>query len=128
MRKKILSVISVLTCVVMLAGCGKKTLEKKVSSSELKQMNEQASAMIANNSEFKDCKIEINGNDLVYKYWFSFELSDAQVSALEKSAGSLESQAKTLKSQLEKNYNLSNITVSYIYYDVNDKEVFKAGV
>ena len=128
MRKKILSVISVLTCVVMLDGCGKKTLEKKVSSSELKQMNEQASAMIANNSEFKDCKIEINGNDLVYKYWFSFELSDAQVEALKTSASSLESQAETLKKNLEKSYNLSGITVSYVYYDVNDKEIFKAGV
>ena len=28
MRKKILSVFSVLVCVVMLVGCGKKTLEK----------------------------------------------------------------------------------------------------
>ena len=128
MRKKILSVFSVLVCVVMLVGCGKKTLEKKVSSSELKQMNEQAHNMIQSNSEFKDCKIEIIGNELIYEYWFSFELTDAQVDSLKKSASQLESQAKTLKSQLEKNYNLSNITVSYIYYDVNDKEVFKAGV
>ncbi|MBR6255247.1 MAG: hypothetical protein IKR22_07465, partial [Clostridiales bacterium] len=105
-----------------------KTLQDMISDAELKQMNEQAHNMIQSNSEFKDCKIEIIGNELIYEYWFSFELTDAQVDSLKKSASQLESQANTLKGQLEKQYGLDSLQITYVYFDCNDKEVFRAGV
>lgn len=126
MRKKIISVFTALLCVGMLAGCGKKTLEQKLGKSQLKEMNDEAyNTYVKNGTDYKDIKIEVEGNNLYYKYWYNFELTDDMIAYLEKNSASIKSQIEPLKNNIKKECGVKPEKISYIFYDVNDEEVLR---
>jgi len=126
MRKKILNVVAILMCVFMLAGCGAKTIEKKYSSSDLKKMNEQAyDTYVKGSSYYKDVKIEIEGNHIIYKLYYKMDLDDDQIAQLKTSleGSGLQAQIDSLKDQFKKECGIRPDKISYTYYTNDDKEI-----
>lgn len=125
MRKKIISVFTVLMCAFMLVGC-KNTIEKKYSKKQIQEMNDQAyEQYVKGSSDYKDVKIEIKGNVIYYKYWFNYELDDSQIAILEAGEDSLKKQIPSIKDGIKKDCGIKPEKISYIFYDVNDEEVFR---
>ena len=125
MRKVAVSVLVVIMCIFMFTGCGGgKTIEQQVSQAQLAQLNEEVKNVPMFSTTFKDAKIEIEGNHVIYKYWYKMDLDDTQVAALKSTLESsgLDSQADTLKEQFNKDYHVSDSSVSFIYY-TNDNRV-----
>ena len=76
MRKRILAVLMAVLCVFMLAGCAKKTLEKKIKKDDLKKLNDEAYAQyVQTNPLIRDIKVEIEKNNLYYKCYLARELT-----------------------------------------------------
>ena len=126
MRKKITSVVAVFMALFVFVGCGKKTLEQKVSKDELKAMNDSAYNMyVKNSTTYKDVKIEIEKNNITYKLYYAMDLTDdqkAEVKSSIESSGLKESIAD-LKDQFEKDVGIRPDKVTYIYYGNDDEEI-----
>ncbi|MBP5416742.1 MAG: hypothetical protein J6Y58_04365 [Clostridiales bacterium] len=130
MRKRIIAFVSVIMCAMMFAGC-KNTLEKKVSKKELKEMNDQAyEQYVKNDDSIKDIKIEIKGNEVIYKYYFNMELSEDQIALMQKNVESASNKkmVENIRDGLADAYKLKDVTVTYIYYDINDEEIARLSV
>ena len=154
MRKAAVSVLVVIMCIFMFTGCGGgKTIEQQVSQAQLAQLNEEVKNVPMFSTTFKDAKIEIEGNHVIYKYWYKMDLDDTEhgekevkkesivrpekIEAMKEtdipvkkentekkdfSQSGLDSQADTLKEQFNKDYHVSDSSVSFIYY-TNDNRV-----
>ena len=105
-----------------------RTLEDAISPDELKMMNDQAQkTYVQNDSSMKDLKIEVKGNELIYTYYFNQEFDDATAQQMQKAidTDANKQMIKNLKGSIEAQYNVSGITITYVYCDKNGKEVAK---
>lgn len=125
MRKAAVSVLVVIMCIFMFTGCGNgKTIEQQISQAQLIKLNEEIKNVPMFSTTFKDAKIEIEGNHVMYKYYYKMDLDEAQFAAVKSSLenSGLDSQVETLKKQFNKDYHVSDSSVSFIYY-TNDGRV-----
>lgn len=128
MRKKVVSVIAVLLCLTMVAGCGKKkkTLEKEITEDELKMLNTQYYlSTVKEGSDFKSVKFEIEDNHLIYKYWFSYTVSDEDALGMQMNGLAMKSEIDKVKDGFEKDFGIRPELISYIYYNPDGKELFR---
>ena len=105
-----------------------KTLEEAISPDELKMMNDQAQKQyVQNDSSMKDLTIEVEGNELIYTYYFNQEFDDATAQLMQKSidTDANKKMIENLKGSIEAQYNVSDITITYVYCDKNGKEIAK---
>lgn len=126
MRKAAVSVLVVFMCIFMFTGCGGgKTIEQQISQTQLTKLNEEIKNVPMFSTTFKDAKIEIEGNHVMYKYYYKMDLDEAQIAAVKSSLenSGLDSQAETLKKQFNKDYHVSDASVSYIYYTSDGKVI-----
>ncbi len=128
MRKRVVSVIAVLLCLTMVAGCGKKkkTLEKEITEDELKMLNTQYYlSTVKEGSDFKSVKFEIEDNHLIYKYWFSYTVSDEDALGMQMNGLAMKSEIDKVKDGFEKDFGIRPELISYIYYNPDGKELFR---
>ena len=128
MRKKVVSVIAVLLCLTMVAGCGKKkkTLEKEITEDELKMLNTQYYlSTVKEGSDFKSVKFGIEDNHLIYKYWFSYTVSDEDALGMQMNGLAMKSEIDKVKDGFEKDFGIRPELISYIYYNPDGKELFR---
>ncbi|HBZ77516.1 MAG TPA: hypothetical protein DEO39_02265 [Clostridiales bacterium] len=91
-------------------------------------MNDQAQKQyVQNDSSMKDLTIEVEGNELIYTYYFNQEFDDATAQLMQKSidTDANKKMIENLKGSIEAQYNVSDITITYIYCDKNGKEIAK---
>ena len=124
MRKAAASVLVVFMCIFMFAGCGGgKTIEQQISQAQLTKLNEEIKNVPLFSTTFKDAKIEIEGNHVIYKYYYKMDMDEIQIAAVKSSLESsgLDSQAESLKKQFNKDYHVSDSSVSFIYYTSDNR-------
>ena len=122
MRKAVVSFVCVVMCLFMFAGCGGKTIEDKVSQSQLNKMCEEFKSDPSFSQTFKDIKIELDGNHVTYKYYFKMEMDDSQIDQMKTQlAGSgLQGQIDGLKDSFKKDCGIRPDMISFSYYDGNN--------
>ena len=122
MRKRILAVLMAVLCVFMLAGCAKKTLEKKIKKDDLKKLNDEAYAQyVQTNPLIRDIKVEIEGNNLYYKCYLARELTSNELMDMQIGSSDLIDFIFQLKDGIEKETGIRPEKIGYYYYDVNDE-------
>lgn len=126
MRKAAVSVLVVFMCIFMFTGCigGGLTLEQRISSSQLEELNKEIKNVPLFSTTFKDAKVEVEGNHVTYKYYYKMDLNAEQVAAVKSSLESsgLDKEIEKLKASIKKDYGISDSTITYIYYN-NDGSV-----
>jgi hypothetical protein len=128
MRKRVLAVIASVLCLAMVAGCGKKkkTLEKEITEDELKMLNTQYYlSTVKEGSDFKSVKFEIEDNHLIYKYWFSYTVSDEDALGMQMNGLAMKSEIEKVKDGFENDFGIRPELISYIYYNPDGKELFR---
>lgn len=124
MRKRVLAVFVSLLCVFMLAGCAKKTLEKKISKSDLKELNDNAyEQYVKTNPLFRDIKVEIDGNNLYYKCYLARDLTSDEIMDMQIGSSDLIDFIFQLKDGIEKETGIRPEKIGYYYYGVDDEIV-----
>ena len=122
MRKRILAVLMAVLCVFMLAGCAKKTLEKKIKKDDLKKLNDEAYAQyVQTNPLIRDIKVEIEKNNLYYKCYLARELTSNELMDMQIGSSDLIDFIFQLKDGIEKETGIRPEKIGYYYYDVNDE-------
>ena len=122
MRKRILAVLMAVLCVFMLAGCAKKTLEKKIKKDDLKKLNDEAYAQyVQTNPLIRDIKVEIEKNNLYYKCYLARELPSNELMDMQIASSDLIDFIFQLKDGIEKETGIRPEKIGYYYYDVNDE-------
>ena len=122
MRKRILAVLMAVLCVFMLAGCAKKTLEKKIKKDDLKKLNDEAYAQyVQTNPLIRDIKVEIEKNNLYYKCYLARELTSNELMDMQIGSSNLIDFIFQLKDGIEKETGIRPEKIGYYYYDVNDE-------
>lgn len=109
-------------CVFMLAGCAKKTLEKKIKKEDLKKLNDEAYAQyVQTNPLIRDIKVEIEKNNLYYKCYLARELTSNELMDMQIGSSDLIDFIFQLKDGIEKETGIRPEKIGYYYYDVNDE-------
>ena len=120
MRKKLTAIFFALLCVFMLAGCKKKTLEAKIKKEDLQKLNDQTYQLyVKSNPLVSDYHVEVDGNNVYYKMYFTRQLSDAETLEIKASGIDLVNTIFQVKDGIEKTCGVRPETISYIFYDPN---------
>ena len=76
-------------------------------------------------SDFKSVKFEIEDNHLIYKYWFSYTVSDEDALGMQMNGLAMKSEIDKVKDGFEKDFGIRPELISYIYYNPDGKELFR---
>lgn len=123
MRKTIVSIVAVFMCIFMFAGCGAKTIEQKISDSQIQKICDEMKEDSYFQTYYKDVKLEIEGNHVTYKYYYKMDLDDDQIDQVKESLESsgLQEQIDGLKDDFKKDCGIRPDKLSFSYYTNDDK-------
>ena len=123
MRKTIVSIVTVIMCIFMFAGCGAKTIEQKISDSQIQKICDEMKEDSYFQTYYKDVKLEIEGNHVTYKYYYKMDLDDDQIDQVKESLenSGLQSQIDGLKDDFKKDCGIRPDKLSFSYYTNDDK-------
>ena len=117
MRKKLKSFI---------ASYDSITLEDKIDVKEMKNQSTQQMEALGLMQYYNDFDIQISGNDVTYKYYYS-SLYDSQTTAIKNNLKSNESilsdSVKAEKDAYEKEYAIRPNSITYAYYNSDGSEL-----
>lgn len=120
--KKLVSLLLVVAMSFSLMACGADTLESVFNNSAVKKQMQQEIDSVKGmfDGVYSDISINVEGNNIIYKYVFdeSFDTSLVQVDE----AG-LKNAVDSIKDGIEKELKIRPETVKYIYYDANGNVV-----
>ena len=123
MRKTIVSIVAVFMCIFMFAGCGARTIEQKISSSQIEKLCDEMKEDSYFQTYYKDVKLEIEGNHVTYKYYYKMDLDDDQIDQVKESLenSGLQEQIDGLKDTFKKDCGIRPDKLSFSYYTNDDK-------
>ncbi|MBR3142196.1 MAG: hypothetical protein IKF09_03490 [Clostridiales bacterium] len=123
MRKTLVSIVTVIMCIFMFAGCGAKTIEQKISDSQIQKICDEMKEDSYFQTYYKDVKLEIEGNHVTYKYYYKMDLDDDQIDQVKESLenSGLQSQIDGLKDDFKKDCGIRPDKLSFSYYTNDDK-------
>ena len=123
MRKTLVSIVTVIMCIFMFAGCGAKTIEQKISSSQIEKLCDEMKEDTTFQTYFRDIDIEIEENHVTYKYYYKMDLDDDQIAAVKESIenSGLEGQIDDLKDTFKKECGIRPDKLSFSYYTNDEK-------
>ena len=123
MRKTLVSVVAVFMCIFMFAGCGARTIEQKISDSQIEKLCEELKEEPGFQTNFKDIKIEIEENHVTYKYYFKMDLDEDQIATLKDTLenSGLQEQIDGLKDTFKKDCGIRPDKLSFSYYTNDDQ-------
>ena len=123
MRKTIVSIVAVFMCIFMFAGCGAKTIEQKISDSQIQKICDEMKEDSYFQTYYKDVKLEIEGNHVTYKYYYKMDLDDDQIDQVKESLenSGLQAQIDGLKDDFKKDCGIRPDKLSFSYYTNDDK-------
>lgn len=123
MRKTIVSIVTVIMCIFMFAGCGAKTIEQKISDSQIQKICDEMKEDSYFQTYYKDVKLEIEGNHVTYKYYYKMDLDDDQIDQVKESLenSGLQAQIDGLKDDFKKDCGIRPDKLSFSYYTNDDK-------
>lgn len=123
MRKTLVSIVTVIMCIFMFAGCGAKTIEQKISDSQIQKICDEMKEDSYFQTYYKDVKLEIEGNHVTYKYYYKMDLDDDQIDQVKESLenSGLQAQIDGLKDDFKKDCGIRPDKLSFSYYTNDDK-------
>lgn len=123
MRKTLVSIVAVFMCIFMFAGCGAKTIEQKISDSQIQKICDEMKEDSYFQTYYKDVKLEIEGNHVTYKYYYKMDLDDDQIDQVKESLenSGLQAQIDGLKDDFKKDCGIRPDKLSFSYYTNDDK-------
>ena len=123
MRKTIVSIVAVFMCIFMFAGCGARTIEQKISASQIEKLCDEMKEDSYFQTYYKDVKLEIEGNHVTYKYYYKMDLDDDQIDQVKESLenSGLQAQIDGLKDDFKKDCGIRPDKLSFSYYTNDDK-------
>ena len=119
MRKTLVSVAVIFMCIFMFTGCySGNTLEERVSDRQLRKMEEQLMENSEIRQSFNDVKIEVSGNHITYKFYFSMYMDETQVIQAKSYLlnSNYDSQIANYKEQFEKAFKIHPSLVTFEFY------------
>lgn len=110
-------------CIFMFAGCGAKTIEQKISDSQIQKICDEMKEDSYFQTYYKDVKLEIEGNHVTYKYYYKMDLDDDQIDQVKESLenSGLQAQIDGLKDDFKKDCGIRPDKLSFSYYTNDDK-------
>ncbi|MBR2992250.1 MAG: hypothetical protein IKF31_02990 [Clostridiales bacterium] len=123
MRKTLVSIVTVIMCIFMFAGCGAKTIEQKISDSQIQKICDEMKEDSYFQTYYKDVKLEIEGNHVTYKYYYKMDLDADQIDSVKESLenSGLQSQIDGLKDDFKKDCGIRPDKLSFSYYTNDDQ-------
>ena len=123
MRKTLVSIVTVIMCIFMFAGCGAKTIEQKISDSQIQKICDEMKEDSYFQTYYKDVKLEIEGNHVTYKYYYKMDLDDDQIDQVKESLenSGLQAQIDGLKDDFKKDCGIRPDKLSFSYYTNDDQ-------
>lgn len=124
MRKAAVNVAVIIMCLFIFAGCVRpNSLEEAISPAKLQRISDS----LASGSIYKDVKVEIKGNHVTFKYYFSTYLDNSQASRLKQAlqSSSLQDQIDGMKDEFEKDYGIRPTRITFIYYNSDEQMIVK---
>ena len=123
MRKTLVSIVTVIMCIFMFAGCGAKTIEQKISPAEIEKLCDEMKEDSYFQTYYRDIKIEIEENHVTYKYYYKMDLDDDQIDAVKDSLenSGLQDQIDGLKDTFKKDCGIRPDKLSFSYYTNDEK-------
>lgn len=123
MRKTLVSIVTVIMCIFMFAGCGAKTIEQKISDSQIQKICDEMKEDSYFQTYYKDVKLEIEGNHVTYKYYYKMDLDADQIDQVKESLenSGLQAQIDGLKDDFKKDCGIRPDKLSFSYYTNDDK-------
>ena len=123
MRKTLVSIVTVIMCIFMFAGCGAKTIEQKISSSQIEKLCDEMKEDTTFQTYFRDIDIEIEENHVTYKYYYKMDLDADQIDSVKESLenSGLQGQIDGLKDDFKKDCGIRPDKLSFSYYTNDDQ-------
>ena len=127
MRKTLTGFAAVFMCLFVFTGCiFGKTLEERLSSSDIKRLNDEVYNTYVKGSDiYKDATVEIEGNNITYKVYFKIFMDDLQLIAFKsniRNAG-IESEIEKVKNDIQKKSGIRPEKISFIFYTSDNREI-----
>ncbi len=100
-----------------------KTIEQAIKPEELQAMIDKLKDSSVFKDNYDDAKIEISGNNIVYKYYYKLDMDDAQIEKVKTQLenSTLKSQIPTLKNSFKKSYGVAAESITFEYYTKSGK-------
>ena len=123
MRKTIASVVVVFMCLFMFAGCKPRTIESAIKPADIEKMVDKMKENSLFESVYSDASIEVNDNDVTYKYYYKDDMSDYQIDMVKDQLerNGLEDQIDGLKDNFEKSCGIRAERITFAYYTSGGK-------